>query len=390
MTFDPRVLESITSYRRKRNREQAILVAPFVLAVLLGALLLVFTLIARQWIAEVFNTSGAGDTSWTTQATLFVKILTAPLLVVLVAGFGYHLYASVRYARARFGYFINQQACEYGPTALDKFTEALQGAAIGAGVEAPALCVLDDPGANAVAFEDEYGGRGVGVTAGLLEADISVGEANGIMAHELSHLVIGENVRAPDFSDVEFQPSLLLLAFGTLATVSVIASPPPSFLYVVAEVACVAAVVVFLMIRYRSESFIVKLLNLAYQHDDLLADSLAIKVTGDPAALQSAIRKVDAVARGSGRVPGGTVLAKYLFVTPPTSPGDYFRYATEVAGEMLGGRKQPRTWMLFSGPTNRATRKVLELESRMTTERLINLDLIEQGRWRALEDWEQD
>ncbi len=390
MTFDPRVLESITSYRRKRNRDQQILVAPFILAALFAVFLLVFTLLARQRIAEVFNISTGGDASWLTQATLFVKIFTALLLVVLVGGFGYNLYASVRYARARFAYFVYQQAYEHRPTALDKFTEALEGAAIGAGVEAPALCVLEDPDANAIAFEDERGGWGVGVTAGLLESDISVGEANGIMAHELSHLVIGENVSAPSIADVEFQPSLLLVAFGTLAAVSVLASPPAIFLYVVVEVASVAAIVVMLMIICRSEGFILKLLNLAYQHDDIMADSLAVKITGDPAALQSAIRKVDALARESGRVPGGTILAKYLFVTPPTSPGDYFRSATEVAGEMLGGGKQPRTWMLFTRPANRAARKELELESRMTAERLINLDLIEQGRWRALEDWKQD
>lgn len=390
MAFDPKVLESITSYRGKRNREQAILVVPFILAAFFGAFLLVFTVLARQWIDEVFKISTGGDASLVTQATLFVKILTALPLVVLVGGFGYNLYVSVRYARARFAYFVDQQACEHRPTALDKFTEALEGAAIGAGAEAPTLCVLDDPGANAIAFEDESGSWGVGVTAGLLESDISVGEANGIMAHELSHLVIGENVSAPSIADVEFQPSLLLVTFGMLAAISVLASPPASFLYVVVEVACVAVIALFLMIRYRSERFTLKLLNLAYQHDDILADSLAVKITGDPAALQSAIRKVDALARESGRVPGGTILAKYLFVTPPTSTGDYFRYATKVAGEILGGGKQPRTWMLFSRPANRATRKILELESRMTAERLINLDLTEQGRWRALEDWKQD
>ena len=80
-------------------------------------------------------------------------------------------------------------------------------------------------------------------------------------------------------------------------------------------------------------------------------------------------------------------MSKYLFVTPPSAPGDYFRYATEVAGEMLSGRKQPRTWLLHSGLATKAERQVLEMESRITKERLMNLDLIEQGRWRALEDW---
>ena len=57
---------------------------------------------------------------------------------------------------------------------------------------------------------------------------------------------------------------------------------------------------------------------------------------------------------------------------------------------MLSGRKKHRTWLLFDKLASRAERSLLEMESRMTKERLMNLDLIEQGRWRALEDWSRD
>lgn len=390
MSFEPKVLESITLYRKKSRRARSLLMSPFILAVFLGIALLLVTLLVRGRISEVFEVSSDGEAEyWLTQAAVFIKFIAALSALVLVAGLGYNLYATSRYARARFALFVEQQTLDYGPTAADKFIAALDGAAVGAGVAAPGLVILDDPAANAVAFESDEGVWGVGATAGLLEAGISVAEANAIMAHELSHLVIGENVRAPRATDLEFQPSLLLVIFGTLCASSVLAAPA-NITYVVCEVVCVLAALAVLMLFYRSETFIVKLLNLAHQHDDILADSLAVKMTRDPAALKSAIAKVEALAARTGRVPGGTILSRYLFVTPPTRPGDYYRYTTQVASEILGGRKQPRTWLLFTRPANRATRKLLEVESRMTAERLINIDLIEQGRWRALEDWSRD
>ena len=191
---------------------------------------------------------------------------------------------------------------------------------------------------------------------------------------------------ARGLGDIEFQPSLLLVTFGTLSAAAILAAP--SILsYVGLQLLCVFVVFIVLILLYRSDTFIMRLLNLSYQHDDTLADSLAVKMTGDPEALKSAIRKVEAETRRIGRVPGGTILSRYLFVTPPSAPGDYFRYTTKIAGEALGGTRVPRTWLLFDRPINRAMKKVLELESRMTEDRLVNIDLIEQGRWRALEDW---
>ncbi len=387
MSFEPKVLESIEQYRKKTARDRLKVLSPFIFAAMVAFVMLVVTLVLHGEIHEAFG--GASDALWLRQATLFIKLVAAVLAVVLVSGLGYNVYAASRYARARFEMFIECQTLDVAPTSADKFTEALEGAAIGAGMQAPCMVVLDDPAANAAAFETDEGVQGVGVTAGMLEADISVGEANAVMAHELAHLVIGENVRAPVVTDVEFMPSLLLIAFGTFAVASVLVSPA-SIRYVLTELMIAAVLFVALVLIFRSETFILKLLDLAHQHDDLLADSLAVKITRDPAAMKSAIKKVEALARKSDRVPGGSILSRYLFVTPPTRPGDYYRYASAVAGEMLGGRKQPRTWLLFSGPASKATMKVLELESRMTAERLINLDLIEQGRWRALEEWSRE
>jgi Zn-dependent protease with chaperone function len=389
MGFDPKVLESIREYKISARRERRSLVTPFVLAVLLGMALLLFTVLARGWISDVFRIPAGGEQYIQQRAVLFMKWIAGLLAILLVSGFGYNLYAAVRYAQARFELFISDRQLEWEPTELDKFVEAIEGAAIGAGVAAPALVVLDDPAANALAFESADGTQGVGVTAGLLKADVSVSEVNGIIAHELSHLVIGENIREPALTDVEFQPSLFMLVFGILVVTSILVVPA-SVSYMVIEILFAAAILAALMLIHRSEMFMMKMLDLSYQHNDMLADSLAVMITRDPAALKSAVTKLDAMARQSGRVPGGTILSQHLFVTPPTASGDYFRYATNVAGEILSGRKKKRTWLLFDRQANEAEHKLLEMESRMTQERLLNLDLIEQGRWRALEDWTRE
>lgn len=390
MSFEPKVLESVKRHRRNIARARLVLVAPFALAALFGLVLLLVTVFLGGRLSETYEVADTMDALfWSGQGATLAKLIAALLCVVLVGGLGYNVFASARYARGRFEMFLQQQALDYEPTDAAKFENALQGAAIGAGVPAPCMLVLDDPAANAAAFQTDSGAQGVGVTSGLLRSDISVGEANAVMAHELAHLVIGENVRAPSITDLEFQPSLLLVLFGVLCAASVLVAPLNIY-YILLLAACAAAAFVALVLVYHSDAFIVKLLNLEHHHDDILADSLAVKMTRDPAALKSAIRKVEMLARRTGRVPGGTILTRYLFVTPPTSPGDYYRYATRVAQNMLAGRRMPRTWMLFTRPANRAMRRLLEMESRMTVERLINLDLIEQGRWRALEDWRRD
>jgi Zn-dependent protease with chaperone function len=390
MGFEPQVLESIEGYSKKTRRDQLLLMVPFILAFLFSVTVFLVTVFMKHQLSEVFKVPTSGEGSyWQTQVVVFVKVLAGALAVILVAGLGYNLYASARYARARFQLFVEQLVLDNDHIAENKYLNALEGAAIAAGVAAPGLRVLDDPAANALAFEDEDGNWEVGVTSGLLKAEVSVSEATAIMAHELAHLIIGEGIRMPGLADLEFQPSLMLVAFSALSAASILAAPA-NMLYAGIAILCILTVLVVLMLVYRSQAFIMKLLDLAHHHDDMLADSVAAKMTGDPSALKSAIEKVESLTRETGRVPGGTILARYMFVTPPGAPGDYVRFATEVATEILSGKKQPRTWLLFSEPVNRATRNVLDLELRLTRERLINLDLIEQGRWRALEDWSSD
>jgi len=112
-------------------------------------------------------------------------------------------------------------------------------------------------------------------------------------------------------------------------------------------------------------------------------------MTRDPQALENTIKRIDALIKQNPRIPGGAILSRYLFITPATSTGNYYRYATQAVSSMLSGEKQPRTWFRFSKHASQAMKEILELESGVTQERITNLELIKQGRHRLLSDWER-
>ena len=385
MNIEPKVLENIKQHKRELRKKEAVLLIPFIIAALAGLTMLLFVALKTPY-TQIFKTVPADSPSFLQDkiavSLKYMAILCLPFLIYL----GFVCYKRVEYARDRFDYFTGQRTDDYEPASLLKFQEALDGIGIAAGLQAPVLVILDDPAPNAMAFTDAEGTPYIGITKGLLEADISVGEANAIMAHEMAHLIIGENVEPPDLWSIEFLPSVLLVVFGVLAVVSIVLLKVELSAILIAWLITILIFLSLILIQ-RSQGFILKQLDLAYQHDDVLADSLAAHMTRDPRALGNAIKKLDALIKENPRVPGGAILSRYLFVTPATSTGNYFRYATQTVSGMLSGEKQPRTWSLFAKCTSQAMKEILELESGATSERLTNLELIEQGRHRLASDW---
>jgi len=385
MNVEPKVLESIKDHRREVSKKETLLLSPFVIAAIAGLALLVVLAVNTPF-SGIFKIPPPYDPAYMQdRIALPLKVLALfclPFMIYL----GFVCVDRARYAKERFDYFTGQHTDDYEPTSLLKFQEAVDGVGIAAGIQAPVLVILDDPAPNAMAFADAEGTSFIGITKGLLEADISVGEANAIMAHEMAHLIIGENVKPPSLSGIEFLPSVLLVVFGVLALVSIVLLKVEFSVILIAWLITILIFLSLILIQ-RSQGFILKQLDLAYRHDDILADSLAAYISRDPQALENAIKKIDALMKENPRVPGGAILSRYLFVTPATSTGDYYRYATQTVSGMLSGEKQPRTWFRFSKCTSQAMREILELESGVTSERLTNLELIEQGRHRLISDW---
>ncbi|MDD5747722.1 MAG: M48 family metalloprotease [Actinomycetota bacterium] len=390
MSLEPSVISSIDKYKKKVVFEKVLLLSPFILAVILSIALLV---IARTtWkpkppLQEINERALEEDYS-TQSGVSFFKVLAFCLAPLVLTAYGSKWYRSVKYSRHMFLAPLGQLASQYDMDEYLKFENALESVSIAAGRERPQSTVIEDPAANAFAYRLKMQDPVVVVTSGLLENNIPVDEANAIMAHELAHILIGENISAPKATDVEYMPGILLIAFVVTSLIAIVVAQSSEVFMLVSIVS--VSFFCALVILQKSRRFIVKVLDLSYMHNDELADSVAIKLTRDPDALAGAITRIGLDAKNRHRVPGGMVMARYLFVTPPFIAGDYLREATASAEALLSLRKQPRTWLLSSKKANRAWLDILEMESRMTKERLTNIELIKQGHWRALSDWSRE
>lgn len=389
MSLEPKVIASIRSYRRKVFLEKTALLMPFFTAMLSSVAVLIFTRTVWYYDSKLRNLEILfSEHGYSTESSIvFVKVIAIALCAIVILAIANRYISEILYAKNSFRKFFEMQTSDYNQEEYLKFENALDGVSIAAGVKRPDLIVIDDPAPNALGCIDEIGKPIIAITRGLIDANIPVGEANAIMAHELSHIIIGENARPPKFLNLEFLTGILLLAFVVISLISIILAESSSSFFGV--VAIDGSVFITILILERSKGFLVRLLNLTFQHSDELADSITVRITGDPYSLQNAIRRIFEDERARRRIPGGLVMARYLFVTPPQITGDYYRYIASITEKLLF-RKIPRTWFLFSRRVNEAWLEILNMENRMTKERLTNLELIKQGYWRALDEWEKE
>ena len=317
--------------------------------------------------------------------SIFITVCIA-LLVIYIA-------MRIRGANKKFKIYTGKRAS--ATKGLRKFRDALEGVCIGAGVTPPRLVVVRDDNVNAFAFIDELGWTHIAVTEGMLEAPLSIHEINAIMAHELSHVIIGNNIWEPGLSDIEYYPGFFYgtaFFFGAIGALMLSLVLIPKFtsptgtagktLFPVIVLLLLGSIF-FIRLLHEYGAFdrlSIKGLDSLHLEDDLLADSITVKITMNPDALESAIRKVRDInesRRTRGPSINGTqpeapdFLAKYLFVGPPGSITSYHRRTiSDETGVMKKSIQVPIK-------TKKATREPID-------ERIRNLELIKKDRWPSL------
>ena len=403
--LEPKVIESIKHNKRQVRYQRALLLLPFVLANIFVAAL----------VAVVFVNGEAPPSVPGKEGSLVLVIV--PYVLIIAAG----LFANAGYARKRFNAFIRREAPEGRGPAESMFRSALQGVSIGAGMDPPRLVVFEDPSVNAMAFIDRKGRPAIGVTQGALGADFSTGEANAILAHELAHLMMGDQVTPPHPLQLEYMPKNLFALYVFIGLAVAYFAERYNFQFG-PIVFVMGLVFAFLLFFLFSETYTLKLLNLAYDHNDILADSIAVEITRDPDALISAIEKVSALVgrveiaspsaqlafdeeisldvklrlapyifdsrkQELARGPGVMFLSRYLFVSPQEAVDEYSRFARMGVEDGVQRRDKRAGISLVGKGRRRAALRFFEMESGEMRERLINLDLIRQGHHRSLSDW---
>jgi Zn-dependent protease with chaperone function len=313
--LEPQVIKSIKSYRRKGLAIRYTL-AGLQLAAVLAALAVFLWKTAQN--GHPHATTAQSWVSMIAIAAAFVVIvlLVGPLKIPLTApGEG---------------------------QSLDVFRDALQGVSLATGLQPPELLVLDLPTANSLSL---YHSRraAVGITAEALSSESSARYAEPMMAHELAHILLGDVLAGSTRNRWRVIGVALVAAIVLPFVFLALAFGVGTWLYV--GLVCWAVVTV---------AIIQALGKLVSGQDDLLADSLAARITSDPGGLKEAIEELSAAFLKDNRpFAGGARYPSVLFVYE-ARPGVDLKAIPQMGGS--------------------------------TKERIQNLEAIERGHWQAFPD----
>jgi Zn-dependent protease with chaperone function len=352
LNMEPQVIESIRDYRRNVARQKMLVIAPLFLAILACAFaLVVLTAVdAGDW-KRIFNGDNGGAAF-----LLWVPFLALAALFFLLAW------------RNGPEEFVMVPEAEVGKGSLAPFRRALEGLSAAAGYPAPPLYVVRIPTVNSLAFL-RAGKPAVGVSLEAVEANLAPRRAEAMMAHELAHILTGELF--PASSRRRFQ----LIGWGMICLLpmltvmlTLMAGWRPW-----AGLAMLAAVPLLLFWAAWRSRFIGR-------HNGLLADSIAARLTYDPAGLRETIEELDRL-----------FMANIMPFKPEARyPYYLFVYRVRPQLELERARKMARTLSReqeedFSKDMDKWITRMGRFPRDTMEMRLRNLQAIELGHWPVFE-----
>jgi len=233
-------------------------------------------------------------------------LIAVGLAVVLLAIFlpGY-------FRTRRYFAILTAPAGSYDSRALGRFLNALEGVAETAGVEAPYLAVLDGDIPNCMPLETASG-PGVGITAGMLDADLTYPEVQAVMAHELSSLLSGDYLRMPGSFKFETAAYGLLAALALLSLISIAMVRPGH------NSALTFGFAVLVWAYVLAAGFLIRRVRKVRGHDAVRADAVAAGITGKPEELENATTTMDTLVNKRKRYPfpASELGLDYMFAPP--------------------------------------------------------------------------
>jgi Zn-dependent protease with chaperone function len=236
-------------------------------------------------------------------------------------------------------------------------------------LDVPRLLVLDLPTVNSITLRWE-GKPAVAVTSEALGAGLPGRCAEAVMAHEVAHILMGDvfvGSTKAKWRLVGVGLTAVLLAPFVLLALSFGSSP---WLYV--GLAAWTILLVFLINFFGPRVF---------RQNDLLADSVAASITGDPEALKDALVRLDKLfTRSDEPFPAGARYPELLFVYE-VRPEVLLR-EIEESGDEPGDKASTGTarqdLLLRLGRRGAYPRFTI-------AQRVENLEAIERGHWLAFE-----
>jgi len=359
MVIGEDAIERIRFYRSSSRSLMYTVLAPLAFGVALSLVMLIVAIgQGRCWLFEDIS-------DYSTALAVIVFI------VVVVCLFGIASDLVRLRIRANLKDFYTEN--KYDALEYRSFTDALEGVSIAAGLNPPPLKVLGIPTVNSIAFR-EGGKPGVGVTAEALAAGLSRQEKEAMMAHEVAHIVLGDYFLASSSAGFEYAAYGLGVLFLSMAALVTVAINVYVLLFLLPLAVPLAVVRVDARLRKKT--------RILYRHNDLLADTIAAKLTSDPQSLRHTIEKLWTLSEKTrARIPATAHFQGYMFVTRPLEAGPVKMVTYDGAAAtgdktdttkiywVPGKAAESRTWFAFETVEKRAA----------------NLHSIERGQWTELE-----
>lgn len=359
MGFEPELLERIKFHKRSVLLKEITTVLPLVFGVGISVAIIVVAMQQdRFWLYTMLrNVSETAAKATVAGIFALVGIITLGTLVM-----------KLRRERHPFN-----PAAIYDESELAGFRSALEGVAVAAGASAPQLLVLDLPTANSIAF-NLRGEPAIGVTAEALGAGLDPGKKEAMMAHAMAQIALGDYFLASSSARFEAIARGLAVLFFLLAVLAVVVVNPVLLVLLLADVLIFSLITALLRIRKRSGE--------VQAHNAIIADSLAVKMTMNPAAMREAIGVLDRYARQSGPISTMSGYPLYLFVPVQRSWGilQGFRADDQQAGHVS---------IQISIPANGGSVEFDEEDAQARSAigtRVENLQAIETGQASPLEE----
>lgn len=248
------------------------------------------------------------------------------------------------------------------------FRNALDGVSSAVGMAPLPLVVLDLPTPNSISFL-EGNTPSVGVTVEALVSDLTNCDAEAMMAHEVSHILAGDIYIGS--SSRRMRRVAYGLVFALIAVVLL-----SSFIL---NVSWVVPFIVVLCVPFYLY-WLYKLGRLLNRQNDLLADSIAAKITYNPAALASAIGKVAALyMQNVEAFDHAKRYADYLFISRTRPRVEQQRF--DEMKKKLHAEFEPGEEERFDRDFMAKVAKKARFRETTIEERLDNLRAIDLGHW---------
>lgn len=360
MGLEPRVLEAIKTERRRERSYRYLIRVSLVAAVIAcgAAIALRFTVFGSS--LEELGAMNYGFLIGL--GILFFLLMTVLFRMTRIWGGSNDTVAA--------GF---EEAGAIGGAGARVFGDALEGVAIGAGVTVPGLLSADVPTVNSFPVfraESYY----MGVTREAIDQRLSPGEAEAMAANCVARILLGRVWNAPAIWQSGLVPFVLLGILAVALCAAFVVYVPGTLdniglIVIGGFLIAVALPTVGRFLFWRSD--------VVRSHGDVLADSIAVKITGDPVTYRNLVARLADRSRMVEFTFELQVVSRYLFVCPPGSA-----YGPEVHEELEGaaGTGEEVTRERVS---RAVARKTTKYGARSLVLRLSNLQAIERGNWRA-------